>query len=279
VLSAVLGDVRGPVRQRCGLGGRGVCGTETVAPRAQARYNRAYSMSIEAVVFDWGGTLSFYADIELIDMWHLAAERLALETGRDAAELRDRLLAAELRYWDEVKQTQRAGTLHDILEAESRALGLDVTSAVISQVADRHLDAWTPHIRHHPDAAAALQALRAQGCKIGLLSNTHWPEAFHEHFLERDGLASLIDVRAYTSNMSHSKPHREAFQHILGRLGVVAERAVMVGDRPIDDVWGAQQFGMRGVWRPHAASPALGDVKPDAIIEQLTQLSALITNW
>jgi HAD superfamily hydrolase (TIGR01549 family) len=236
-------------------------------------------MSIEAVVFDWGGTLSFYADIELIDMWHLAAERLALETGQSADMLRDKLLAAELRYWEGVKQTQRTGTLNDILQEESLALGLDVASAVIEEVASRHLDAWTPHIRHHTDATAALTALRAQGLKIGMLSNTHWPESFHEHFLERDGLAALIDVRAYTSNMTHSKPHRDAFRHVLERLGVAAEHAVMVGDRPIDDVWGGQQIGMRGVWRPHPASPALGDVRPDAVIEQLSELPALVAGW
>ena len=236
-------------------------------------------MSIEAVVFDWGGTLSFYADIELIDMWQLAAERLALETGRDADELRDKLLAAELRYWEGVKRTQRTGSLIDILQEESLALGLDVTGAVIEEVASRHLDAWTPHIRHHADAVATLSRLREQGLKIGLLSNTHWPESFHEHFLERDGLVSLIDERAYTSNMSHSKPHRAAFVHILERLAVAPEHAVMVGDRPIDDVWGGQQIGMRGVWRPHAASPALGDVKPDAVIEQLMELPAIVAGW
>ena len=236
-------------------------------------------MSIEAVVFDWGGTLSIYADIELIDMWQLAADHLARATGRDAAELRDKLLAAELRYWQRVAETQHTGTLGDILAAESRALGLDVTTAVISEAAQRHLDAWTPHIRHHADAVSALTALRAQGIRIGLLSNTHWPEAFHEHFLERDGLAQLIDVRAYTSNMTHSKPHAAAFQHVLDRLGVQPSRAVMVGDRPLDDVWGGQQLGMRGVWRPHAGSPPLGDVKPDAVIQQLSELPRLVAAW
>jgi putative hydrolase of the HAD superfamily len=54
-------------------------------------------MSIEAVIFDWGGTLSQYADIELYDMWRLAAQHLARVTGRDEAELTARLLAAELR--------------------------------------------------------------------------------------------------------------------------------------------------------------------------------------
>lgn len=233
-------------------------------------------MTIKAVVFDWGGTLSEYAQIELYDMWKLAAEHLARATGRPEAELTAQLLAAELRYWDGVKSAQRTGTLQEILAAESRALGLDVTEAVVSEAAQRHLDAWTPHIRHHADAVLALRELRADGLKLGLLSNTHWPEAYHEHFLERDGLLELLDVRAYTSNMSHSKPHRAAFLHVLERLGVAPEDAVMVGDRPIDDVWGSQQLGMTGVWRPHSGSPPIGDVKPDAVIQHLSELPALV---
>ncbi|HEY2733344.1 MAG TPA: HAD family hydrolase, partial [Polyangiales bacterium] len=127
-------------------------------------------MSIEAVVFDWGGTLSVYADIELIDMWHLAADHLARETGRDRDELRQQLLAAEQRYWEGVKLTQRTGTLADILAEESRALGLNVSEAVIAEAAQRHLDAWTPHIVHHADAVSTLRTLRERGLKIGLLS-------------------------------------------------------------------------------------------------------------
>ena len=233
-------------------------------------------MQLEAVIFDWGGTLSEYAEIELYDMWKLAAAHLARATGRPEAELTAQLLAAELRYWEGVKTSQKTGTLQEILAAESRALGLDVTEAVVAETAQRHLDAWTPHIRHHADARDTLRALRDAGLKLGLLSNTHWPEAYHEHFLQRDGLLELLDVRAYTSNMSHSKPHREAFLHVLDRLGVAPERAVMVGDRPIDDVWGAQQLGMRGVWRPHSGSPPIGEVRPDAVIQRLSELPALI---
>ncbi len=235
-------------------------------------------MRIQAVIFDWGGTLSEFADIELYDMWKLAARHLARATGRDEAELTDKLLAAELRYWDGVKTSQRTGTLSEILAAESRALGLDVTLAVIEEAAQRHLDSWTPHIRHHADAVPALRALRASGLKLGLLSNTHWPASFHEHFLERDGLLELLDVRNYTSGMSHSKPHPLAFQHVLGQLGVPAEHAVMVGDRPIDDVLGAQNAGLLGIWRPHSGSPELGQVTPNAVIKTLAELPALIAS-
>jgi HAD superfamily hydrolase (TIGR01549 family) len=236
-------------------------------------------MPIRAVIFDWGGTLSRYADIELYDMWKLAAEHLARETGRPEAVLTAQLLSAEEHYWKGVKSSQRTGTLKDILAAASQALGLDVSEAVVGEAAQRHLDAWTPHIAHHADAVPALRELRSAGCKLGLLSNTHWPEAFHEHFLERDGLLELLDVRAYTSNMSHSKPHREAFLHVLNRLRVAPGEAIMVGDRPIDDVWGAQQLGMRGVWRPHPGSPPLGSVKPDAVISTLSELPELVRRW
>ena len=244
--------------------------------RAPGDGHNALTMQIAAVVFDWGGTLSEYAEIELYDMWKLAAAHLSRETGRPEAELTAQLLAAELRYWEGVKTSQQTGTLQQILAAESRALGLDVSQAVVEETAQRHLDAWTPHIRHHSDAVDTLRTLRAAGLKLGLLSNTHWPEAYHEHFLARDGLLELLDVRAYTSNMSHSKPHREAFLHVLARLGVPPERAVMVGDRPIDDVWGGQQLGMRGIWRPHGGSPPIGEVRPDAVIQRLSELPALI---
>jgi putative hydrolase of the HAD superfamily len=241
--------------------------------------HNAVNMSVEAVIFDWGGTLTEWAPIELEDMWQLAAEHLATETGRPVIELKRELAAAEKRLWDRVNSTQHAGTLGDILADASRVLGLDVTGAVLSEVATRHLDAWTPHVRHHAEAVAALTQLRAAGLKLGLLSNTHWPETFHEHFLERDGLASLIHVRAYTSNMQHSKPHREPYLHVLGRLGVSPARAVMVGDRPIDDVWGSQQVGMRGIWRPHGESPPLGEVVPDAVIQRLLELPGLLAQW
>ena len=235
--------------------------------------------SIEAVVFDWGGTLTQWAPVELEDMWQVAAEHLAGETGRTVEELKRALHAAELRMWDRVNQTQRSGTLAEILADASRELDIDVAGAVMGEVETRHLDAWTPNMHHHRDALPTLKQLHGSGLKLGLLSNTHWPDTFHEQFLARDGLADFIHVRAYTSNMRHSKPHRETFMHVLQQLGVSPERAVMVGDRPIDDVWGSQQVGMRGVWRPHPQSPRLGDVVPDAVIQRLDELPALIERW
>jgi putative hydrolase of the HAD superfamily len=236
-------------------------------------------MRPEAVIFDWGGTLSDYAAVELADMWHLAAQHLAPHMPEDEAALMQRFGRIETEFWARTTTHQRAGTLADLLAAATEELGVDVAEAVLEEAAVRYLDAWTPHIVHDPEAAPTLAALRERGLKIGLLSNTHWPRAFHERFLARDGLAELIDARLYTSEMPYMKPHPEAFQQALAALGLEdGARAVFVGDRPLDDIHGAQQLGMRAVLRPNALIETY-EVQPDATITRLPELLPLLDGW
>lgn len=234
------------------------------------------AVAVEAVVFDWGGTLSVYAGVELADMWVLAARHLAPEREDEVAAV---LARVEARAWDRVAVDQRSTALASILHAASVELGLDVAEAVLEEAATRHLDSWTPHIEHDPDAVAVLTELRARGMKLGLLSNTHWPRSFHDRFLERDGLLDLLDARCYTSEMSHTKPHPAAFNTVLLELGVADPAGVVfVGDRPYDDIHGAQTAGMRAVLRPNDLVPGY-DVTPDAEIAKLPELVDLVDAW
>lgn len=233
-------------------------------------------MTVEAVVFDWGGTLATYADVEMIDMWRLAARRLAPDREDEVCA---RLVAVEEASWRRIAVDQRSTTLSSLLAAASDELGLDVAEVVLEEAATSHLDAWTPHVRHDPEGPAALQALRHLGVRTGLLSNTHWPRAFHEHFLERDGLAPFLDVRCYTSELEWTKPHPGAFQAVLAPLEVSDPgRAVFVGDRPYDDVHGAQRAGMRAVLRPNPLVPSY-PVEPDATVTSLSELVTIVAGW
>jgi putative hydrolase of the HAD superfamily len=231
---------------------------------------------LEAVVFDWGGTLSRFVSAELVDAWRLAARHLAPDR---EDEVTAALVAVEEEFWSTTSTHQRSTTLGELVAAGSARLGLDVAEALLEEAAVRHLDAWTEHVNHDPDAAQTLRELRARGLRIGLLSNTHWPRAFHERFLERDGLAGLIDVRLYTSEMPFQKPHPSAFEAALRALDVTApDRAVFVGDRPWDDVVGAQRTGLRAVLRRNAHVPAYA-VEPDAVIDELRELIELVDAW
>jgi putative hydrolase of the HAD superfamily len=233
-------------------------------------------VAVDAVIFDWGGTLSEFVPAELVDAWRLVARYL------DAAredEITARLVAVEAKFWQTTATHQRSATLRDLLALASADLGLDTAEALLEGAAVRHLDAWTPHVRHDPEAVDVLRALRERGIALGLLSNTHWPGPFHDHFLERDGLAGYLDVCLYTSAMEFQKPHASAFRSALLALRVDdPARAVFVGDRPFDDIYGAKQIGMRTVLRPHPDVPDY-DVEPDAVIARLPDLVALIDSW
>lgn len=235
--------------------------------------------AIEAVIFDWGGTLTPFASIEMEDMWRLAARHLAPHMPEDEAALTRRLMSVERTFWDRTAADACAGSLGDLLAQATAALGVDVAEAVIEEAGVRYLDAWTPHITHDPEAAATIRALRARGLRIALLSNAHWPRTYHEHFLERDGLAELIDHRFYTSEMSHMKPHPAAFGPVLEALAIAdPSRAIFVGDRPFDDIFGARRSGLRAALRPNGDVPPY-DVEPDATIQRLPELLALVDGW
>lgn len=228
---------------------------------------------VKAVIFDWGGTLSVWTNPDMEDMWRLAARHIAPDREE---ELTARLIDVEARSWTRTRTDQRSTRLADLLLQASDEIGVDVVEAVLEEAATHHLDSWTPHIRHQPDAASTIAALRRAGLRIGLLSNTHWPRDFHEHFLERDGLDQLIDARLYTSDMDHVKPHPHVFEAALDAVGVGSpEDAVFVGDRLYDDVWGAHQAGLKAVWVANDRAPGY-DVTPDGVVDRLGELPALI---
>ena len=234
-------------------------------------------MTVRAVVFDWGGTLTPFHDFDLADLWAAAARILAPER---QVELTDALVAVETEFWRRVRSDGGlvSTTLDHVVALAAERTGVHVEAVLRDQALEAHLEAWTPHTHTDPDAAQLLHALRERGVRTGLLSNTHWPREWHERILARDGVLELIDVRVYTSELAHTKPHAEAFWAVLTPLGVEPADAVMVGDRPVDDISGARAVGMRAVLLPNPQVP-LSAVAPDATISSLPELLPLVDGW
>jgi putative hydrolase of the HAD superfamily len=115
-----------------------------------------------------------------------------------------------------------------------------------------------------------------------VLSNTLWPRWHHEAVFSRDGLAPFIDAAVYSSEIPVAKPHAEAFLAAVQAVGSVVSRTVFVGDRPWDDVHGAQEVGMRAILIPHSR---LGDqavevdVTPDAVVARLGDVLDIVLAW
>ena len=114
----------------------------------------------------------------------------------------------------------------------------------------------------------AVRAL-ARHFRIGVIAN-----ADHDYLmrcLEHNGLRFDLLVDSETAGCN--KPGRRIFQHACDALLVTVSEAVMVGDTPETDVWGAHWAGLRAVWlnRGHRDWPA-NLVGPDAVIGELGQL-------
>jgi putative hydrolase of the HAD superfamily len=237
-------------------------------------------VTVRAVVFDWGGTLTPWHDVDLLDLWRVAAEVLAPDRVDEFARA---LADAESAWWAQAVASGRSGTTAEVFAAAAAATGLDLDAALHQRAVTAHLEAWTPHTCADPEAKPLLEELRARGIRTGLLSNTHWPRAWHERWLDRDGLLPLLDGRVYTSDLEHLKPHPEAFRAVLAAVAgdgppIAPEEAVFVGDRPLDDISGAKGVGMRAVLVPHSTVPD-HPVEPDATITRLGEVLALVDDW
>ncbi len=239
--------------------------------RLSGRFGDRYDhrMTVEAVIFDWGGTLTPWHTIDSAELWRLIC---APHYPDDHADRAAAAYEAEIALWEQARSDHRSATIFRVLE---RA-GIEPTDQLIAS----YLREWEPHTFTDPDGIAALRQLRGRGIKVGVLSNTMWPRTWHEDVFRRDGLLDLIDGAVYSSEIDWTKPHPEAFLAAMAAVGVTdPKRCVFVGDRPWDDIHGAQSVGMRAVLIPHSDVPTFADANPDAVIDSLAELVPLIQSW
>ena len=224
-------------------------------------------MSLDAVIFDWGGTLT---------PWHTVVPLEGWTTSVGDPDLAQKLLAAEELLWARSRDEHRSGTLTEVFES----VGIEPTQEMLAAF---HAW-WEPHTYLDEDVPELFAGLKQRGLRIGVLSNTIWPRDVHEEIFRRDGILHDIDGAVYTSDIEWTKPHPEAFRAALDAVGVTdPARAVFVGDRLFDDIHGAKSVGMRAVLVPHSDIPAeqIGHTEgePDAVIERLADLLDVLDRW
>lgn len=252
----------------------------TDARRGRSATGRRLPRPVLAVVFDWGGTLTPWHEVDLTAAWYAYAQ---VYDPRRAASLAGELFTAEIARWQSQHTSageSGAGRLEQVL----LDCGVDVTSGLHHAAMAAYLEFWDPHTRADEDAVPLMRALRERGIKVGVLSNTLWPRRHHEAVFERDGLLELLDGAVYSSELPVGKPHQDAFIAALDAVGIAdPSTAVFVGDRLWDDVHGAQQVGMRAIHVPHTVVPPdqRGPVEatPDAVVQRLGEVLAHVDRW
>ncbi|WP_088317328.1 HAD family hydrolase [Kineosporia sp. R_H_3] len=232
------------------------------------------SGAVRAVIFDWGGTLTPWHTVDIASQWRSFAEHFG------DAGLADRILAAEKRAWLRQRDEGGSARMAEIL-AEA---GVKSDHPGHSAAHTAYEEFWEPHTFTDPDVPPLFGGLKDRGIKVGVLSNTIWTREYHDGVFARDGVLDLIDGSVYSSEIEHAKPHPEAFAAAMAAVGESDPGAcVYVGDRPYEDVHGAQRAGLRAILVPHSDIPADQqvpvDVEPDAVVQRLVEILDVVDAW
>jgi len=122
--------------------------------------------------------------------------------------------------------------------------------------------AWehAEHFELYDDALPVLGELRAQGLRLGLVSNTGRDL---EEFVAHHRLK--VDAALGSRSFGRTKPHPTIFRAVLERLEVEPADAAMIGDSPEDDVEGARAAGITAAFLLDREDryPEIADRLPD----------------
>ena len=208
------------------------------------------------------------------------AEVLVAFDGRFGGHGREAVHRAVTRaaehYWADPER-HRVGR-HDIRAARREIVRqalepLGCAEAVLcAEVAEAFSDHRERATACFPGAVAALEALRARGMPLGLVTNG--AAAVQRAKIERFDLARHFDHVLVEGEFGRGKPDPEVFRHLMDCFGTTPERTWVVGDNLEWEVVAPQRLGMRAVWcdAHRQGLPEGCGIVPDRIIYGLPEL-------
>src|SRR5918999_252953 len=109
--------------------------------------------------------------------------------------------------------------------------GIEVSDEELNRFLDAEHRAWAPARRLGSTTYALLEALRARGIRLGLVSNAFDPGWLLRRDLDQMGVGERLGYTVFSSEVGKRKPHPDIFRRALDALGVAPEEALFVGDR------------------------------------------------
>ena len=230
---------------------------------------------MKALLVDLDDTLLDYSG-GVDESWSGACEAVAGPAGLDTVLLIEAVRKERRIFWDDPERHRRERV--DMMGAWSKivARGLDRMAAPDAVLAGRVAEDFAARrwamMRLFPGVPEALGRLRESGVVMALVTNGDVRQQRRK--IERFDLAGYFDAVLIEGEFGAGKPDEIVYTHVLGRLGVAAGEAWMVGDHLEWDVGAPQRLGLRGVWvdregtglRPGSA------VRPDRIIREFPEI-------
>ena len=139
-------------------------------------------------------------------------------------------------YWQHRPAYDRADLTSDLYW--ERVLGRRPGSLDLRRLVAADVESW---LHPNPASIQAVAGLKAKGIRLALFSNA--PADLADRLQDAPWLESFSE-KFFSCRIKATKPDAAAYTAILGELGVGAEDAVFVDDRPAN-VEGARAVGMR----------------------------------
>jgi putative hydrolase of the HAD superfamily len=211
----------------------------------------------KAVIFDLGSTLIEYPST-VWDQFRfdcIEAGWKYLEDGDHRLPSRDILTHAFEEVREELRvEAERSLKEWSIPQAARMVLErLGINGG--SELSDRFFDAYYGIVEKHlfvfEDTVPTLARIKASIGKIGLISNTIFPERAHRKEISRFEIEPYLDFTIFSSTYGLRKPHPDIFSHGAELAGCDPSECVYIGDRYIEDVTGPHGVGMKAILRYH----------------------------
>ncbi|ROR34554.1 haloacid dehalogenase type II [Inmirania thermothiophila] len=214
---------------------------------------------IEACVFDAYGTLF---DVQA------AARHLAARLGDRWQPLAEVWRAKQLQYtWLRALM----GRYVDFWQVTGEALdhALDAVGLADAGLREELMGLYA-RLDAYPEVPQVLEALRARGLRLAILSNGA-PEMLASA-VEAAGVGGLLDAVLSVDEVGTYKPHPSVYRLAVDRFGLPAERMGFVSSNGWD-AHAAKAFGYRVVWcNRHGLPRERIPQAPDAEVRDLTAL-------
>lgn len=151
-------------------------------------------------------------------------------------------------------QEQRRDRLRTVLPP--LGVTVDQAPAALDELFEVYLAAYRAAWRPFAGVPPVLEALRARGLRLGILTNGSQDQQIDK--LRRIRLIDAVDVVCTAEELGVWKPDPRAFEEFTRRLGVLPSECLFVGDHPEQDVAGAIAAGLPAVLIDHNSDDAAG---------------------
>ena len=203
-----------------------------------------------AILIDLDDTLlddTSYVNVCWADACAVAEARLP---GVDIRRLRATIDKLSSWFWSDPKR-HRTGRLdlrritRAILEQVFAKLGINDRD-LAHEVAEKYRDLRQARSTLFPGAMDALDRLRAEGVRLGMMTNG--AAVVQRTKIERFGLAPYFDHIVIEGEFGAGKPDRRVYDTLLSALDVTPADAWAIGDHLEFDVLAPMKLGLHGIW-------------------------------